>query len=227
MNNPFDFFDKIFYINLDSRPERKEFMENQFSKYNIKAERFSAVYLTDEQNKELVNRGFNFYDDTRPDYSPRIKSSTISHLSLIFKSKLFGYENVLIFEDDAVFDENIMEDLQKSVEDLQKLDWDVFFLGCGPLEVYKKTENLGRVVRALSSHAYAINGTYFSSILNNLHFFKTYPAIDHHYGHLGRDVNNKVFMSLKNLVYQKNGYSDIEKVDAVYDANHLYKENIK
>ena len=31
--NPFDYFDKIFYINLDSRPERKEAMEALFNKY--------------------------------------------------------------------------------------------------------------------------------------------------------------------------------------------------
>jgi hypothetical protein len=34
MNNPFNFFDKIFYINLDSRTDRREFMEEQFKKYD-------------------------------------------------------------------------------------------------------------------------------------------------------------------------------------------------
>ena len=49
MDNPFNFFDKIFYINLDSRTDRREFMEEQFKKFNIDAERFSAISLTKEQ----------------------------------------------------------------------------------------------------------------------------------------------------------------------------------
>jgi GR25 family glycosyltransferase involved in LPS biosynthesis len=73
MDNPFNFFDKIFYINLDSRTDRREFMEEQFKKFNIDAERFSAISLTKEQNDDLVRRGCNFYDDPRPNYAPRIK----------------------------------------------------------------------------------------------------------------------------------------------------------
>jgi GR25 family glycosyltransferase involved in LPS biosynthesis len=58
--NPFDFFNKIFYINLDSRPERKEAAEALFSKYGIKAERFPAIQLSPEQNENLRQDGCFF-----------------------------------------------------------------------------------------------------------------------------------------------------------------------
>ena len=126
MNNPFDFFDKIFYINLDSRTDRKEFMEEQFKKFNIDAERFSAISLTKEQNDDLVKRGCNFYDGPRPEYAPRIKSCTISHISVLLRGKMMNYENILIFEDDALMDNNIIEDLNKCVNDLKNKEWICF-----------------------------------------------------------------------------------------------------
>ena len=45
MKNPFDYFDKIFCINLDSRPDRWESVQKEFDKVGIldRVERFSAL----------------------------------------------------------------------------------------------------------------------------------------------------------------------------------------
>jgi len=56
--NPFDFFDKIYYINLDSRIDRREKMEEQLNKLGITAERFPAITLTEEQNNHLIKEEF-------------------------------------------------------------------------------------------------------------------------------------------------------------------------
>lgn len=228
MENPFNFFDKIFYINLDHRADRKQFMEDQFSRFGITAERFSAVNLTKEQNDDMVRRGCNFYDDPRPDYAPRIKSCTLSHLTVLFRSKLMDYENVLIFEDDALIDDNIIENLSKCVKDLKEREWDMFYLGCNPLEYYKETENIGRVIRTTTNHAYCIHRRFYDRILINSDFYKRYPCNDGYYGNLGRDKSIKVYMSLKNLVTQKEGYSDIEGEDVNYvlSIQDKYKYNM-
>ena len=118
--NPFDFFDKIFYINLDSRPERKIAVEQLFSKYGIKAERFPAIQLTPEQNEHLRQDGCYFRGDERPEHARYTKSCTLSHLSVIFRAKLMGYKNVLVFEDDVIFREDIIEELSLALEDLKK-----------------------------------------------------------------------------------------------------------
>lgn len=228
MNNPFNFFDKIFYINLDSRTDRRELMEEQFRKFNIDAERFSAVSLTKEQNEDMLRRGCDFYDGPRPEYAPRIKSCTISHLTVLFRSKMMDYDNVLIFEDDALIDENIIEDLSKCVDDLKKIEWDMFYLGCNPIQYYKETDSLGRVLRTTTNHAYSINKRYYDRILLNSNFYKRYPCNDGYYGNLGVDKNNKIYMSLKNLVTQRQNYSDIESTDVDYRTliSDKYKNNL-
>lgn len=228
MKNPFDFFDKIFYINLDHRTDRKMFMEEQFIKFNIKAERFSAINLTKEQNDDMLKRGCNFYDEPRPEYAPRIKSCTISHLTVLFRSKMMDYDNVLILEDDALFEDDIINDLTNCVNDLKNLQWDMFYLGCNPLEFFKETENLGRVIRTTTNHAYAINRRMYDYILTNANFFKTYPCNDGYYGNLGRNKDFKIYMSLKNLITQRQNFSDIENTEVNYIPliSDKYKHNL-
>jgi GR25 family glycosyltransferase involved in LPS biosynthesis len=189
-------------------------MEDQFKKYDIEAERFSAISLTKEQNDDLVKRGCNFYDDPRPEYAPRIKSCTISHLTVLLRSKMMNYRNVLIFEDDASFDDNIVLDLSDCVNDLSNIDWDMFYLGCNPLEYYKETDSLGRVLRTTTNHAYAIN--------------RSYPCNDGYYGNLGLRKENKIYMALKNLVTQRKNYSDIEssEVDYTLSIADKYRYNV-
>jgi GR25 family glycosyltransferase involved in LPS biosynthesis len=228
MTNPFNFFDKIFYINLDSRVDRRELMEEQLNNLNINAERFSAINLTKEQNDDMLKRGCNFYDVQRPEYAPRIKSCTISHLSVLLRSKMMDYNNVLILEDDALFEENILEDLNKCTEELKNIEWDIFYLGCNPLEYFKETDNLGRIIRTTTNHAYAINKSYYDKILINSNFYKRYPCNDGYYGNLGLDKKNKIYMSLKNLVTQRENYSNIENTNVNYilSISNNYKFNM-
>ena len=227
MNNPFDFFDKIFYINLANRLDKKLLIEEQFKKFGVNAERFEAIQITKKENEELISRGCIFYDDIRPDYAPRIKSATLSHLNLIFRAKIFEYKNILIFEDDAMFSDNIISGLDKSINDLSKINWDLFYLGCNPLKYYKETDNLGRTIAVLGSHAVAINKHFYDKILNDK-FFMHYPCIDGYCGNLGRDPNVKSYMSLENLVTQRAGLSDIEGnvVDYIKLIENNYKNNI-
>ena len=87
-NNPFNFFDKVFFINLDSRPERKLHIEHELKKYGIVAERFSAVQLSKEQNEILKKEGCTFNKDVRSEYSRFAKSCALSHLHVILRSML-------------------------------------------------------------------------------------------------------------------------------------------
>ena len=226
--NPFDYFDKIFYINLDSRPERREQMESLFSKYGIKAERFSAIQLSPEQNEDLRQDGCFFRGDERPEHARFTKSCTLSHLSVILRAKLMGYKNVLVFEDDLVFREDILEELTRSIEDLQKQEkWDMFYIGCNPLSYRKVTEHLGESLGALAAHAYAVNKHFYDTVLNIP--FKQLPSTDMFYHTLGVNPNYKVYMALQNLAWQAPTYSTLEEthvdyfpsIQARYDNNMI------
>lgn len=75
--------DKIFYINLDKRTDRREEIEKELQKYNLydNAERFPAIH-TPEQG---------------------ILGCTMSHLATIKLAKERNYKQVLIVEDDFYF----------------------------------------------------------------------------------------------------------------------------
>jgi hypothetical protein len=108
---PFDFFDAIFCINLDKRPNRWESAQKEFEKIGIldKVKRFSAV----EDTKHPERGCFE------------------SHLGCIFKAREKKLNNVCIFEDDVVFlpcysDEKMNNAVEKLKEDEH---WQFFYLG--------------------------------------------------------------------------------------------------
>jgi hypothetical protein len=213
--NPFNFFDKIFYINLDDRPDRKLHIENELKKYNIVAERFSAIQLTQEQNEILKNEGCTFKKDERPEYSRFAKSCALSHLNIILRSKLMGYKNVLILEDDAIFREDIIDELKKSLDDLKKESrWDMFYIGCNPFSYENITDNLSISLGAYGAHAYAVNSHFYDTILNIP--FKALPIIDVYYYNLSTNPLYKLYMSSHNLAWQIPSYSTLEEMDVDY-----------
>lgn len=226
--NPFDFFDKIFYINLDSRPDRREHIESTFARLNINAERFSAITITPEQNEILKQEGCLFRGEQRPEHARYIKSCTLSHLSVIFRAKLMNYKNVLIFEDDVIFREDVLEELSKALNDLQKMDsWDMFYIGCNPFKYKKVTDHLGQCLGALTAHAYAVNNHFYNTILNIP--FKALPCIDMFYHSLATNPNNKLYMALQNLAWQMPSYSTLEEQDVDYypSIQARYDSNIE
>lgn len=228
MKNPFDFFDKVLYINLRNRVDRKEKMEKLFNRYGINAQRFEAISISKEDNDDLVRRGCYFYDEERPEYAPRIKSATLSHLTALFHSKLLNVENVLVLEDDITFSEDIETKLLAAIGDLKKREWDIFFLGCQPFEAYKETENISKVIRATSAHAYCVNGKYIQTLIDEVNF-KHHPVIDTVLGHMGRSNNSRSYMTNTPLAIQEPGHSDIENTfqDLTLLQNNRYKDNIK
>ena len=72
--------DHIFYINLEERVDRKNLIEIELNKFDLKYERFPAI--KDEMG---------------------IYGCGLSHLSVLKLAKERGYKNVLIFEDDFTF----------------------------------------------------------------------------------------------------------------------------
>lgn len=213
--NPFDFFDKIYYINMDSRTDRKEKVEALFKKYRIKAERFPAITLSEEQNRHLIDDGCTFRGDERPVHALYTKSCALSHLSVILRAKLMGYKNVLVFEDDVEFHEDIIQELTLALEDLKKQEaWDMFYIGCNPLSYKKLTDHLAKSISSLAAHAYAVNNHFYDELLNIP--FKRVPCIDLNYSTLAADLSKNIFMALKNLAWQSAGYSTLEETDVDY-----------
>ena len=73
--------DKIIYINLNKRSDRKDEIENELNNFNLNYERFAAI-----ENAEFGTLG-----------------CLQSHLAVLKLARERGYKNVLILEDDFTF----------------------------------------------------------------------------------------------------------------------------
>jgi GR25 family glycosyltransferase involved in LPS biosynthesis len=110
MKSPFDFFDEIYCINLERRADRWKQCQSEFDKIGIsnRVIKFNAF-----DNKENPKKGC--YD------------SHLSVIKLAYERKL---KNVLIFEDDVAFLKRYDDKkLNKAIENLNKTDWEFFYLG--------------------------------------------------------------------------------------------------
>jgi len=177
INNPFYFFDAIYCINLDREEERWQTAQAQFEQLEIahRVQRFSAIETPGNHHVGCA----------------------LSHREIIQSASLNRYKNVLVLEDDVVFDTETLVHLAKSVVEAKATNWDILYLGghCWdrqyPLE--SECEYLRRVaddqIGPTCTHAIAYNDSSYSKVLeefpNTLLGMENYvdnnvPAIDHY-----------------------------------------------
>ena len=105
-------FDKIYCINLIHRDDRFAHVKNIFKKININAE-----FYRPEKDKESGLRGcFN------------------SHLHILNEGYKKGYKNILVFEDDIIYNKTISQTSIDRCEDFMSKNkvWDILYLGAVP-----------------------------------------------------------------------------------------------
>ena len=138
--------DKIFYINLDKRTDRRDEIEYELAKCGIKAERFTGIY-----------------------YKPGIVGCGKSHLAVIKLAKERGYKNVLILEDDFTFEVS-KEEFEMSLNNFfsSGIEYDVCMLSTS-LECKKEHTNapyLVQVIESTNACAYIVNGKYYDKLID-------------------------------------------------------------
>jgi len=107
--NPLGYFDAIYCINLDSARSRWADMKERFRKLGIdrRIRRFSAVETLRSHHIGCA----------------------LSHRMIIEKAKRLGLESVLVLEDDAVFLEDTLDHLSRTIPELKQQQWQLFYLG--------------------------------------------------------------------------------------------------
>lgn len=108
------FFDKIFYINLEKDKDRKKYMEQVGKEYNLCLTRFNAV---NGKKQGLINEFLE----------PGQLGCALSHLAIYKQIIEKNWQNVMILEDDITMTVWISE-VPKMLASLPK-DWDVVWLG--------------------------------------------------------------------------------------------------
>ena len=225
MNNPFDFFDAIFCINLGFRADRWSQCLKKFKNFNIekKVERFSAIRILDKNyncSKFLAQCG-----------------CSLSHFEVCKLAKKRGYKNYLVLEDDFEFIFNKKKTfnlLNKCIYDLPN-DWDMFYIGGNltdqygifPIELF--SENLFKLKSCHTTHAISFNEKFYDEFLKEspdensiFNWCIKNETID---TFLSENILNKknCFITNELLVNQFAGFSDIENYN--YDYKDLINAN--
>jgi hypothetical protein len=186
-----------FYINLASRPDRKQHVESQLNIIGINAERFNAIKLP---NGAL--------------------GCSMSHLKCLEIAKANSWPHLLIVEDDIKF---LKPDVFKTQLNLflsKHKGWDVVLIGGNNVPPYTKIDDTCvKVTTCQTTTGYLVNAHYFDTLIDNFRTgikklieFPEQPinyAIDKYWFQLQRRDN--WFLIIPLTVTQREDYSDIEK----------------
>jgi glycosyl transferase family 25 len=196
-----------FYINLDSRPDRKAHVEKQMSIIGIAAERFKAIKLP---NGAL--------------------GCSMSHLKILETAKANKFPHVLIVEDDILFTDAplFIKQFNKFLETHK--DFDVVLISGNNLPPYKNIDDTCvKVSQCQTTTGYLVKSHYFNALINNYRegikklienpaSHKIY-AIDKYWFNLQKI--NKWYLIIPLSVTQREDYSDIEKRPTNYSRAML------
>ena len=189
-----------FYINLNSRIDRKLHVERQLDLLGIRdnVKRFNAIH----------------------NVNGRIGCS-LSHLKCIQMAKEQNMEFVLILEDDVSFllPDDFVENVNKFLSN-PKNKWDVLLLAGNNLPPFTTNDEVSiRVTHCQTTTGYIVRQHYYDTLISNIkegvsklmknpeHHY--YFAIDKYWIHLQKQHRWMLLIPL--IVIQRPDYSDIEK----------------
>jgi len=193
----------IFYINLDSRTDRKEYVESQLNSVSLSSfQRFKAVKLTSGA-----------------------LGCSMSHLKCLQQAKEQELDHVLICEDDITFlnPKLFMSQLNQFLS--VNKEWDVLLLGGNNVPPYKVIDQTCvQVSHCQTTTGYLVRSQYFDKLIDNIlagisflikNQTNTFEyGIDKYWLRLQKVDTWLLIVPL--TVSQREDYSDIEKKETNY-----------
>jgi glycosyl transferase family 25 len=137
--------DKIIYINLNKRTDRREQIEKELNDFGLTYERFEAI----------ETKGFG------------ILGCGLSHLGVLKLAKERNYENILIFEDDFTFLVS-KEEFYTKINDFfnLKMDYDVCFLSYNLIRQQTLENNVvNKILDCQSASGYIVHKNYYDKLI--------------------------------------------------------------
>jgi hypothetical protein len=202
--------DHVYVINLDRRTDRLEKIQERFDNLGLDFERVSAI-----DGKTL--------DIELPEQTPEKRwnkaayALALTTIGILKDAEEKGYKNILIFEDDVDFVPLFDTWIDAYIEELDNRKYDFAFLGYtlpGMCTSSPMTPRWDKVYSMVSCHAYIINKHMISNYRKMLE--KLDNPIDYYVNIIvGGRLNSLCAIPLagKKLVFQENGYSDIEEAN--------------
>jgi glycosyl transferase family 25 len=202
-----DFFDKIYCINLERRPDRWEECLTEFNKFELtNVNRFIAI-----DGKELP--------DVKSDIvNPSVLALVLTNIQIFEEAISNNYNSILILEDDIELNKTCinMEEYFKMLPE----DWDMIYFGgnhnthFGANPPVIVNEKVCKLHNTYSTHCVGINKKSFTSIYDRLK--KCDNALDVIYSELQNILNVYSFYPM--IATQRVSFSDIENKLADYKS---------
>jgi glycosyl transferase family 25 len=206
----FEFIEKVVYINLNERTDRREAVETELLRVfpAEKIERFAAI----RNAKGAIG-------------------CSLSHITVLERAKAAGWSNVLVVEDDMLW--NTPAELEQSAAHVKRIvegseGWDVVMLGGTFVGCNKE----GRVRVAQSGVSYLVCRDYYDTLIANLREgitglirggdYKVF-ALDQYWKRL--QPRDRWWVALPMACYQRPDFSDIE--GKVVDYRRYFFAEIK
>jgi len=186
----FEFIEKVVYINLEHRTDRRAEIESELSRFPPeKVQRFNAI---------KHERG--------------AAGCTKSHIAVLEMAIAEGWSNYLVVEDDATwvnFDKGY-----QLLENLSKNPYDVIVLG----SVYPRIDSTYKLSSCQTTTAFIVNNHYYETLLQNFKeslngFLQTgnYPtyALDQYWKRL--QPHGNWYAVVPSMMIQRASFSDIDQ----------------
>lgn len=210
-----NYFSKILLINLPHRTERLEASVDELLKHGIPFEIVPAI-----QDSESGARGLH---------------KTL--FTILERAKLEDWDNVLILEDDCVFEhENFNDYMNAAIHELKYLEWDLFYLGGNvfkSLTRVPKCDYLLRTDGTCSTHALAYSKQGWKLMLEEMRRIKAANVVDVEAIDLTLtrviQPRGKSYIANPLLCTQRPGWSDVEQRDTDYKnlIQERYEQRLK
>lgn len=190
------YIDKIIYINLNKRQDRRKDIEEELNNFNLNYERFQAI--------EYPNFG--------------IYGCGLSHLEVLKIAKERKYKNVLILED--VFEENLKQFFESN------LDYSVCMISYNLNEHAEIENGVvNKVLFAQTASGYIVNSNYYDKLIELYEYAMPLLIQTKAHWLYANDVVWRDSQKQDNWFYfktrigkQKSGYSDNTGHYADYDC---------
>ena len=186
-----------FYINLETRPDRKSHVEEQLRNIGVNGERFNAIKL----NNGAIG-------------------CSMSHLKCLETAKKNNWDHILIVEDDILFTNAELFKNKLNFFLKNHANFDVVLIAGNNIPPYKQVdESCIKVHNCQTTTGYLVKSHYYDTLINNykegIQKLMREPdnhrsyAIDKYWFRLQEKDNWYLIIPLS--VIQREDYSDIEK----------------
>jgi glycosyl transferase family 25 len=191
--------EKLFIIHFEKLTDRKKYLDSQIKNYGFINEYILSNNKTDQQ----IYESNKYYKYDSSIYDRKLSKGEIcvgaQHINTYIKMINNNIKYALIIEDDAIFEENFLENLHRITNELP-IDFDMCFISeCCNLHITNSHNLINKSDTSRCVSGYIVNSKCIPYILNTLPF--QYP-IDWHLNIINKNNELKFYWSEPCIIKQ-------------------------